>query len=73
MHKLAKLVVSSAYYMGDDFSWGDAQILACSQKEIGPGNSTTWIAIDTSHHLAWVIAEVEEFEHKISTTYTDAL
>lgn len=66
MYNLAKKVVDSDYYMGEDFSWGDEQILACSQIKTGPGNSTTWIAIDTSHHLAWVVAEVEEFELKIA-------
>ncbi len=67
MYRLAKTVVDSVHYMGEDFSWGDAQILACSQIKTGPGNATIWIAIDTSHHLAWVIAEVEEFEQKIAT------
>lgn len=64
MHKLAKTVVDSAYYMGEDFSWGDARIMACSKGEF-KGNSTDWIAIDTNHHLAWVVAEVEEFELKV--------
>lgn len=27
----------------------------------------TWIAIDTSHHLAWVEGEIEAFGLKIST------
>ncbi|HHT8992542.1 TPA: beta family protein [Burkholderia cenocepacia] len=72
MHALAKKVVDSGNYMGEDFSWGDAQILACSEKETGPGNSTTWIAIDTSHHLAWVVAEIEEFELKIAASGTHA-
>lgn len=66
MHRLAKAVIESEYYMGESFSWGDAQILACSRFLIGPGNSTTWIAIDTSHHIAWVVAEIEEFELKAS-------
>jgi len=68
MYNLAKKIVDSGHYMGEDFSWGDKQILACSQIKTGPGNSTTWIAIDTSHHLAWVVAEVEEFELKISAS-----
>lgn len=65
MYKLAKTVVDSVHYMGNDFSWGDARILACSQEEF-KGNSTDWIAIDTSHHMAWVVAEVEEFELKVA-------
>ncbi|MBK8972362.1 MAG: beta family protein [Hahellaceae bacterium] len=64
MYKLAKTVVESTHYMGKDFSWGDARILACSNG-VFKGNSTQWIAIDTSHHLAWVVAEVEEFELRV--------
>jgi hypothetical protein len=65
MHKLAKTIVDSAHYMRESFSWGDEQILACSKGKF-KGNSTTWIAIDTNHHLAWVVSEVEEFELKIA-------
>lgn len=68
MHNLAKTVVESPYYMGEDFSWGDAQILACSQNKIGPGNSRKWIAIDTNHHLAWIVAEIEQFEIRAAAT-----
>ena len=61
MHQLAKTIVDSIHYMGPDFSWGDERILACSKGDF-KGSSTNWIAIDTNHHLAWVVAEVTEFE-----------
>jgi hypothetical protein len=64
MYDLAKTVVDSIHYMGEDFSWGDERILACSNGEF-KGSSTEWIAIDTNHHLAWVVAEVKEFELKL--------
>lgn len=64
MHKLAQTIIDSPHYMGDGFSWGDARILACSREEF-KGNSTDWIAIDTSHHIAYVIAEIEEFESTV--------
>lgn len=72
MYKLAASLVSSPYFMGEDFSWGDSQIalrskaLTDSAIKIGPGGHTTWIAIDTNHHLAYAIGEVEEFEAKIA-------
>lgn len=72
MFKLAASLVSSPYFMGSGFSWGDAQIMLRSKAltdptvKVGPGNHSTWIAIDTSHHLAYVIGEVEEFEAKIA-------
>lgn len=71
MHNLAKTVVDSAHYMGEDFSWGDARIMACSHGAF-KGSSTDWIAIDTSHHMAWVVAEVEEFELKAAASGVSA-
>lgn len=71
MHKLAKEIVDSVHYMGEDFSWGDSRILACSNGEF-KGISTTWIAIDTNHHIAWVVAEIEEFELKVAAASTIA-
>lgn len=58
---LAKTIVTSKHFMGEAFSWGDASIAACSRKEIKGGHGQ-WITIDTSHHMAFVVAEVEEFE-----------
>jgi len=72
MYKLAASLVSSPFFMGESFSWGDSQIalrskaLTDSTIKIGPGGHTTWIAIDTNHHLAYAIGEVEEFEAKIA-------
>lgn len=61
MHTLAKSIIDSPYYLGENFSWGDARIMSCSNHEF-IGNSSDWIAIDTNHHLSYVLAEVEEFE-----------
>ncbi len=72
MFRLARDLVSSPHFMNERFSWGDRQILLRSQvltnannKRIGPGNATSWIAFDTNHHIAWIVAEVEEFELKL--------
>lgn len=61
---LAKTVVDSKHYMGPGFSWGDEEIAKCSRKEI-KGGHTQWISIDTSHHAAFAVAEVEEFERAV--------
>lgn len=61
MWGLAKKIVESPHYLGAEFSWGDSEIQRCYKKEF-KGNSGQWIAIDTSHHLAFVIAEILEFE-----------
>lgn len=58
---LAQKLISSSHYLYPDFSWGDNEIQRCANEEIG-GGSTTWIKIDTSHHVAYVVAEVAEFE-----------
>ena len=61
MWELAQQIMSSSYYLGPNFSWGDSEILRCANKEI-KGNAWQWIAIDTSHHLAFVVGEIIEFE-----------
>lgn len=67
MYELAKTVVNSIHYMGEDFSWGDSRIMACSNGDF-KGGSTQWIAIDTNHHLAWVVQEVVEYELQLATS-----
>lgn len=51
-----KLLVSSEYFSGENFSWGDNQILEKANGEtIKPGNSTTWRAIGTNHHIKFIV------------------
>jgi hypothetical protein len=59
-YSLAKIVISSPHYLGASFSWGDQRILDCS-NEVFMGNSTSWIGIDTNHHIEYVLAELNEF------------
>jgi hypothetical protein len=62
MHQLAAILVKSRHFLGAGFSWGDSQILQCSQVVQGLTGTSQWIAIDTNHHLTFVAQEVEEFE-----------
>lgn len=66
---LAQRVVSSEHYLGADFSWGDKQISLYSDPKNGKGtgNQTTWITIDTNHHIETVVKEIEEFMHQLTT------
>lgn len=42
-------------------SWGDAYIdQAAKRTAAGPGNASTWRAIGTSHHLAYVVKRLNE-------------
>jgi len=68
MYDLAKKLVESQHFIGSEFSWGDFQILQCSLAQGKPGNSTTWIAIDTNHHIAYAVAEVTEFEKSFTAS-----
>lgn len=58
---LARILMDSKYYLSPDFSWGDNEIKRCSENKLG-GGATTWIKIDTSHHVAYVVLEIAEFE-----------
>lgn len=60
MHDLSDAIINSGYFMEAGFSWGDGEIVRCSQQEFR-GNSSRWIAIDTNHHVAWVVQEIAEF------------
>lgn len=59
--ELAQNLIDSGHYLDPSFSWGDNEIRRCANREIG-GGATTWIKIDTSHHVAYVVAEIAEFE-----------
>lgn len=61
MHDLAQAVVISPHYRGPAYSWGDAQIADSAAGGVR-GNMTTWIGIDTNHHLHATVDEVIDFE-----------
>jgi len=65
MHALADEIVRSRHYLGPTFSWGDERIHACHTRAF-VGSTTNWISIDTNHHLAYVVQEVEEFERSVT-------
>jgi Beta protein len=60
MYKLARNITQSSHFMGSNFSWGDSQIVECSHEKF-KGNLANWIAIDTNHHMTYVMAEIREF------------
>jgi hypothetical protein len=64
MYGLSALVAKSPHFIGEGFSWGDSQIRLCSHQ-IGLVGTSHWIAVDTNHHLTFVVQEVEEFERDL--------
>lgn len=63
---LAQKLIDSGNYLYPEFSWGDGEIQRCANEEIG-GGAAAWIKIDSSHHLAYIVAEVAEFERQTAT------
>ncbi|PIW61299.1 beta family protein [Shewanella sp. CG12_big_fil_rev_8_21_14_0_65_47_15] len=74
MHGLCQSLISSGYFCGVDFSWGDMMIEQCAnygkvKGKVFVGNPTSWVAIDTTHHMTYVTQEVVEFENVIYATH----
>lgn len=63
---LAKTVVDSGHFLSEQFSWGDRQIILRKNPESATGNLTTWISIDTNHHIETVVMEVMEFNRQLA-------
>jgi hypothetical protein len=40
------------------FSSADEYILQTAQGQAGPGNATTWRAMNTTHHITRVVADI---------------
>ena len=58
-HELSALLMSSKYFMGQDYSWGDNFIVNCAKKEIikgktKPGSLTKWLEAGMNHHITKV-------------------
>ncbi len=65
MWDLAAKLVNSQHYLGPGFSWGDQRILDCHNKKF-KGHHTQWISNDTSHHLAYAMGEIQNFELSVA-------
>ncbi|MCK4840503.1 MAG: beta family protein [Methylococcales bacterium] len=65
---LAKVIITSEYYLSSKFSWGDKQLFLYSDPAHKPGSHTTWVSIDTNHHIESVLMEVMEFKRQLLTS-----
>lgn len=52
--ELSRKLLSFPDYRGTSYSWGDDFLEKCSQGSVGTGNLTTWVRVDTNHHLTLV-------------------
>lgn len=57
-YDLAANLITQSEYDGSTFSWGDEQITQISQQTRGTGNLTTWISIETNHHITKVVNQL---------------
>ncbi|MCS5707787.1 beta family protein [Candidatus Berkiella cookevillensis] len=65
---LSKQIVESPHYKGREYSWGDNHLFKCANNITeGPGNLTTWIAVDTNHHLTLVGEQIANFDETLET------
>lgn len=55
---IAKEIYQSTYYYGENFSFGDQDIMKRALEEKGRGNSTNWVTIAANHHIAVVVDEL---------------
>lgn len=58
--EVAEELVHRPEFAGAHFSWGDGRLYSCRTDPTIPiGNSTKWIALATSHHLAHLAHEAD--------------
>lgn len=60
---MAREIVSSNYFSGKKFSFGDATIYEkANTPDAKPGNSTNWVTYCTNHHLAFVMEQLSNLD-----------
>jgi hypothetical protein len=60
-HDLSEKVVGSRYYCGPAYSWGDGYLKKCADGTGKTGNLTTWVQVDTNHHIEKVTRDIASF------------
>lgn len=56
---LCQQLVADPQFCGSGFSWGDDQIVGYASGNLpGTGNTTTWRAVGTNHHVTFVARQV---------------
>jgi len=66
-HELSRQVLSSKYFFGKAFSWGDNYIQECASRNDKPGNLTTWRQVGTNHHIEKVTQDIASFYDSLNT------
>jgi Beta protein len=57
-NSICQALVARPEFAGADFSWGDDFIAKCAAGTAGPGNASTWIQVNTNHHITAVVGQL---------------
>jgi len=60
-HSLSLDLSQKHDFLGGGFCWGDQYIVDCGQRNVGSGNLTTWVKVDTNHHLKYVSEQIANY------------
>jgi len=58
MRDVCRRIVKSGYFAGREFSIADDFIFRTARNTGGPGNSTTWREVNTTHHITRVVRDM---------------
>lgn len=58
MRDVCQRLVESGDFAGRSFSAGDEFIFLTARGEVGPGTATRWRAVNTTHHITRVVADI---------------
>lgn len=58
MQWVANQIIESGLFAGRTFSQADQYIFDTAKGDVGPGNSTTWRQVNTTHHLTRVVHDI---------------
>jgi hypothetical protein len=62
--RISEYLVKQPEYSGADFSWGDDFIYQASLPGNHPrGNATTWVTVNTSHHIEMVVSMLPSMKY----------
>jgi hypothetical protein len=58
MRDICRRILESGQFAGRTFSSADEYIFKTAHGQGGPGNATTWRAVNTTHHITRVVADI---------------
>jgi hypothetical protein len=56
--EMCSSIIEHPWFAGAGFSWGDLKIQDCQAGETSTGNLTTWVQVNTNHHIEHVVHQI---------------